>query len=159
MLWCPEHFVQKMMERRTTIVSAWKGNVEIVEREISRKLRPLRSQKICTWHRWDNIEDDSGKIHKGLVTVQKSVNELIEEILVETESMSMHLFNASWQHRQFTKLKEDLQEGTALLVLDFGQNYPCFYQDEAQQDHWFHHQVTVHPIVAYHRDSEGTLHK
>jgi hypothetical protein len=57
------------------------------------------------------------------------------------------------------QIEDDLQEGTALMVLDFGQNYPCFYQDEAQQAHWFHHQVTVHPIVAYHRDSEGTLHK
>ena len=33
------------------------------------------------------------------------------------------------------------------MVLDFGHNYACFYQDEAQTVHWFHNQVTVHPIV------------
>ena len=69
--------------------------------------------------------------------------------------MPEHIFNASWQYRQFTTLIDDLPQTTVVMVLDFGQNYACFYQDEAQAAHWFHNQVTVHPIVAYHKCPEA----
>lgn len=33
--------------------------------------------------------------------------------------------------------------------MDFGENYSCFFQDEAQGAHWARQQVTIHPIVAF----------
>ena len=65
--------------------------------------------------------------------------------------MPEHIFNASWQYRQFTSLIDDLPGTTVVMVLDLRQNYACFYQDEAHAAHWFHNQVTVHTIVAYYK--------
>ena len=47
------------------------------------------------------------------------------------------------------------------MVIGFGQNYACFYQGETQAAHWFHNQVTVHPIVAYYKcpEAEETVKK
>lgn len=36
-------------------------------------------------------------------------------------------------------------------MLDFGENYTCVSQDEAQLAHWSHSIVTVHPVVTYYR--------
>ena len=33
--------------------------------------------------------------------------------------------------------------------MDFGENYACHHQDEAQGAHWHYEQVTLHPIVTY----------
>ena len=50
-----------------------------------------------------------------------------------------------------TSLIDDLPGTTVVMVLDLGQNYACFYQDEAQDAHWFHNQVNVHTKVAYYK--------
>lgn len=42
-------------------------------------------------------------------------------------------------------------QGMALMVLDFAENFTCSFQDEVQAAHWYHEQVTVHPIVTYHQ--------
>lgn len=110
-------------------------------------LRPLRSKEVVFWQRWENVTEDNGKTHKGLVTVKKTVADLIDELVLESDMMAMHLFNAAWAHDQFLSVKDELPKDTVLMALDFGQNYACFYQDEAQTAHWYHDQVTVHPIV------------
>jgi hypothetical protein len=103
------------------------------------------------WNSWGTITTSDGKEHKGLVQNETSSTQLIEELCKEVESMPGHLFNASWQYRRFTNLLEKLPEldDTVVMVLDFGQNYACFWQDEAQSAHWFHEQITIHPVVAY----------
>ena len=121
---------------------------------LSDTLRPLQTKNLVQWYRWDTITGSDGKSHKGLVSIQDTSSALVKELCTEANVMPEHIFNASWQYRQFTTLIDDLPQTTVVMVLDFGQNYACFYQDEAQAAHWFHNQVTVHPIVAYYKCPE-----
>ena len=98
-------------------------------------LKSLRSGEPVQWYRW-GIINANGKSSKGLVSVDGTVASLIDERCHEMELQSVHLFNALWQHHQFTRLIEDIPERCVVMVLDFGQNYSTFfYQDEAQGAH------------------------
>ncbi|CAG2246971.1 unnamed protein product [Mytilus edulis] len=107
-----------------------------------------------TWYKWDTItRKDGTKItsKKGLKCLTGSGSELIAELKKELTELSIHLFVATWQHRQFSHITSNLQPQMVVMVLDFGQNYTCFYQDEAQSAHWSAEQVTVHPSICYYK--------
>ncbi|CAG2240345.1 unnamed protein product [Mytilus edulis] len=107
-----------------------------------------------TWYKWDTItRKDGTKItsKKGLKCLTGSGSELIAELKKELTELSIHLFVATWQHRQFSHIISNLQPQMVVMVLDFGQNYTCFYQDEAQSAHWSAEQVTVHPSICYYK--------
>ena len=42
----------------------------------------------------------------------------------------------------------------AVIVLDFAENYAFIVQDAAQGFHWNNSQVTIHPVVVYHRNRD-----
>ena len=90
---------------------------------------------------------------KCLVTKEGSVSSLVNELKTEVRFLAEHLFRADWQHAQFTRMRalEPFPANTALMVLDFAENFSCSYQDEVQAAHWHHQQVTLHPIVVYYR--------
>ena len=60
-------------------------------------------------------------------------------------SMAEHNFMASWNCVQYKEAKK---------VHDFAQNYLCKHQNEVQDLHWSHQQVTVMPTVAHFRCSK-----
>jgi len=43
---------------------------------------------------------------------------------------------------------------TALILMDFAENYSFHIQDETQGYHWTHQSCTVHPVVCYYKNSE-----
>ena len=55
-------------------------------------------------------------------------------------------------------IKETLQIGMLLQVLDFVQNYMNKYQDEPKECHWDHLQTVLHPIINHrHCPADGKL--
>ncbi|PIK41310.1 hypothetical protein BSL78_21840 [Apostichopus japonicus] len=50
---------------------------------------------------------------------------------------------------QFDKLRNNLPHSWVLFCMDYGQNYNCHFQDEAQSAHWSYQQATITSIVAY----------
>ena len=86
---------------------------------------------------------------KCLVTKEGSVSSLVNELKTEVRFLAEHLFRADWQHAQFTRMRalEPFPANTALMVLDFAENFSCSYQDKVQAAHWHHQQVTLHPSV------------
>lgn len=67
-----------------------------------------------------------------------------------------HLFNALYQSRTYTHLKNNLPENWALLVVDFSKNKEVLNQDEIKSAHWVKKQITMHPTVTYYKESDGT---
>ena len=63
--------------------------------------------------------------------------------------VSLPQFNTTWQHQQFASLKANRPSKWLLMIMDFGENLTCHYQDEVQGVHWARLQVTIHPVVAY----------
>ncbi|XP_033122022.1 uncharacterized protein LOC117121038 [Anneissia japonica] len=78
-----------------------------------------------------------------------SVEEMYKELLKEIETFSAHSFHAQWQHDQYNKITENIPEATVIMVMDFPENFTCFYQNEIQGAYWGKNVVTIHPIVCF----------
>ncbi|GBN57148.1 hypothetical protein AVEN_158250-1, partial [Araneus ventricosus] len=57
------------------------------------------------------------------------------------------------QSKYFSKTKDELIEGTAIILANFSENYTCIMQDAIQSVHWKKEQVTIHPFLAYVNDT------
>jgi len=110
-----------------------------------------------TWKRWEMVTQPiTQKKFMTLVCKNGTVGELLAELKGCLVPFAKHLFNAKWQSEQFEELKKNMPEKWVMFCMDFGENYSCHHQDEAQGAHWHHEQVTLHPVVAYYRcPSEG----
>jgi hypothetical protein len=71
-------------------------------------------------------------------SAQDLVQELVEDVVVPTKGCTFirHLFNADWQHSQYRELRDHLQEGQLLLVMDFAENPKSACQDEIKSFHF-----------------------
>ncbi|XP_014676865.1 PREDICTED: uncharacterized protein LOC106816757 [Priapulus caudatus] len=122
---------------------------------MKKNLEPLQSDDDVMWYKWGLIEDKNKacKSYKGIISLKGSVSTLVDEFCSELETLASHLFVAAWQYNEFKNIVNNIpeDEGTAVMVLDFGQNYACTNQDEAQSAHWHHEQATIHPIVTYYK--------
>ena len=131
--------------------------------QLKRRLQPLlegHGDKEAKWKVWRSetytktSKDKSGPVEAWQMVLKVktgTVKELIDEFLLELDPYAKHLFNARWQAQQFEHLKSNIPEKWVLLCMDFGENYNCHYQDEAQSAHWSYKQATIHPVVAYYR--------
>ena len=115
--------------------------------------------KPITWKKWSTVEKklkNKTVKRKALVTLQKNVGDLLQELEKELESYSLHLFCWHWQAAQFRTIRSNLPKKWILNVWDFAENYTCITQNEAQSAYWTRNQVTIHPIVNYyHCETEG----
>ena len=90
--------------------------------------------------------------HLPLATIQCTVAELVDKACKDVKLLSAHEFRVrSWQHNMYVCAKENSPPASALIVVDFSENYTCSLhcQDEVQSYHWGQEQVTIHPIMAY----------
>lgn len=112
-----------------------------------------------TWQRWENtkvssLKDNDIKVKKLLVTKNGTQGQLVDELLNEMSSISLHLFVAGWQYQQFNHIKQEMSERWVVVIADFAENYRTFFQDEIQSANWQYQQITLHPTIAYYRCPE-----
>ena len=69
-----------------------------------------------------------------------------------------HDFIAKQQSNDQTDIKDNLQIGEFLVLLDFAENYAFVLQDAAQGFHWNNAQATIHPFVCYYRSDDTLKH-
>ncbi|KAJ8023612.1 hypothetical protein HOLleu_36101 [Holothuria leucospilota] len=87
--------------------------------------------------------------HMVLKENSGTVKHLVQALTENLVPFSKHLFNAKWLGLQFRNLTNNIPDDWVVLCLDFGENFNCHYQDEAQSVHWRYNQATVHVVVAY----------
>lgn len=123
---------------------------ELIKGDVTRKI---------SWKRWTYVTQNKEKVTRKLVLthIAGNVEQLIEMITNDLIPLSLHLFNADWQQKQFSNLIKDVPDDTLVQVLDFAKNYLCSFQDEPQGCYWDHQQVTLHPIVCYYKDPQGNV--
>ena len=73
---------------------------------------------------------------------------LIESI----EKLTSRSYISSGQTSYLQKRKDNLDNNSAIVLLDFAENYSFALQHEVQAFHWNNVQATLHPIVIYYRD-------
>ncbi len=93
----------------------------------------------------------------SLVSLNGSVNQLIDLCAQDLQNIALHLFYADWQCKQFQKLIGNLPDNVLVQVHDFAKNYLCEFQDEVQGSFWDHSQVTIHPTICYYKNESGKL--
>ena len=138
---------RECIERKCT-----KCGVNNLDLHLENVIQKHESKEI-SWRMWKKISIEvNGKdtVKQELVKESGTVSECLIELKKEVMSISQHLFNASWQNRQFSNLIEgEVPCGTVVMVQDFAENFMCICQDEIQSAHWNHSSATIHPIVCY----------
>ena len=94
----------------------------------------------------------------NLETVVQNVEEFLTTFLRALKKYQQHAFITRMQSQHYRETKENLEEGEVLVVCDFAENYSFVIQDEIQAFHWNNAMATLHPFVAYYKESgERTL--
>ena len=109
------------------------------------------AEKPVSWNFWGHKIVGDGKKRVALLRSDGSLSELIEEVMNDLETYAAHLFHAKWQQMQFYKVMKQPPESSAVMVMDFAENFLCLNQNEVQSAHWFQVQVTIHPMVCSYR--------
>ncbi|GBN19002.1 hypothetical protein AVEN_263209-1 [Araneus ventricosus] len=88
-----------------------------------------------------------------LKTIIISVDEFVQNLVAKLSALFTHLFFTKAQSKYFSKTKDELIEGTTIILADFFEKYTCIMQDAIQRVHWKKEQVTIHPFLAYIKDT------
>ena len=91
-----------------------------------------------------------------LVTRTESVSDYVEALANMMDNLTTHHYIAKAQAQYLRECKEQLSEDTALVLLDFAENYSFLVQDAVQGVHWNNTQATLHPFVVYHKKGGKT---
>ena len=101
---------------------------------------------IINYKRWTH--DGQSKLQ----SVCETVADFITSLCTSADKTMDHHFTAKAQSSYLRHLKECLPVGTAVVLLDFAENYSFICQDAVQGFHWETSQATLHPFVVYYRE-------
>ena len=89
---------------------------------------------------------------------QTSTKEEFIKLFIESfQYLKYHNYVKETQVKYFYKLKESLEDGEALAVGDFSENFQFIIQDAIQGVHWSNDMATLHPFVVYFKDQSGNI--
>ena len=92
-----------------------------------------------------------------LNTLALPTDEFIEFAASQLDKLTSHSFIAKSQAQHLKNRKESINFDTAIILVDFSENYSFAVQDEVQGFHWNKDQCTLHPVVGYVRDVDESL--
>ena len=113
------------------------------------------SEPTYSWYVWKNVENN--RITK---TVEDgTIEDLLEHMCSLIPKFLEHCYVKRKQADAYNKerdaaLSETYNPETALLQVDFSENYTCVHQDEVQSAHWHQSQVTLFTAAIYHTGKE-----
>ena len=92
-----------------------------------------------------------------LNTLTLPTDEFIEFAASPLDKLTSHSFIAKSQAQYLKNRKESIHFDTAIILVDFFENYFFVVQDQVQGFHWNKDQCTLHPVVVYVRDVDESL--
>ena len=104
------------------------------------KFQEYDIQEDITYSQWDSTNRTTVRTHTT------PVDEFIELLVYHIDNLSKHSFIAKSQARYLKTQKEEIDEETCIILLDFAENYHFIVQDEVQGYHWNKDQCTLHPV-------------
>lgn len=112
-----------------------------------------------------NIEMKKGKIkyknwvEKGSAAYLESFTADVENLKIEIYKdivdITLHHFIADTQKRYLSYCKNNLANDTAIVLMDFPENYSFIIQQSVQTSYYNNNQATVHPICLYYKEEKG----
>ncbi|XP_067247442.1 uncharacterized protein [Chanodichthys erythropterus] len=96
------------------------------------------------WHSWESEGGFQVKIMK-----RGELRDVFALLLASATKFLKHCFIKRNQSAVFQQKMKDTSETSAVLQIDFAENYTTAYQDEIQAAHWTSRQVTLFTAVAW----------
>ena len=93
----------------------------------------------------------------ALVTLITTFEEYKEILINSINKLTRHSYLAKAQARYVKSKKESLDAKEVMALGDFAENYQYLIQDEIQSFHWSKEYCTLHPLVIYYKDGDGSL--
>ena len=116
------------------------------------------NMKYDTWERVKKVYcvkgNDKECVSMERVTKSVIVQEVLDALEVGLNGLSWHIFRATWQQHQLKLAKEHMRPKSAVIIMDYAENYTASYQDETQAAHWSQNQVTIHPMMTFVNSAE-----
>ena len=88
---------------------------------------------------------------------ESDFDDFLDNLVGKFGKLTKHHYVAKKQAEFFKQLKENLQFGECVIVLDFAENYSFLVQDAVQGFHWHNSQATIHPFVIHYVHGNGKL--
>ena len=112
-------------------------------------------EKVVTWDEWENRSYEAVRKSKDtkkgpslkkkvLVKKEATVQSCMSLLAASLDKFALHLFNATYQAKAYTQIKELVPEGTLVTCEDFAENWRTQYQDEPTSVHYCYEQATVY---------------
>ena len=113
------------------------------------KFQEYYIEEDITYSQWDSTNRATLRKH---IT---PVDEFIELLVYYLTNLSKYPFIAKGQAQYLKVRKEEIDEETCIILLDFAENYHFIVQDEVQGYHWNKDQCTLHPVVIYYKNQQN----
>ena len=99
------------------------------------------------YKQWESVDRST------LETITKAVDDYVDSFCDQIKFLIPHSFIAKQQSFFQTDAVSTLLPRQFVVIGDFSGNYSFVMQDAAQGFHWNNSQTTIHPFVAYYRES------
>ena len=105
------------------------------------KFQEYDIEKDITYSQWDSANRTTLRTHTT------PADEFIKLLVYHIDSLSKHSFITKSHARYLKARREEIDEETCIILLDFTENDHFIKQDEVQKYHWKKDQCTFHPVV------------
>ena len=106
-----------------------------------------------TYQLWDSTDRTS------MSTMVSTLGEFIDLLVKKIDALTSHSFTAKSQAAYLKERKTQLTSESAIIIMDFAENYEYVIQDEVQSYHWSKERCTLHPVSLYTKNGEILEHK
>lgn len=100
---------------------------------------------------WKTIDKQT-----DLVTEVAERSDVVRFAAEKLHKMIPHEFVARKQSNYFKNLKSSIPPNKVVVLMDFAMNFSCVFPEEIQSYHFSKKQVTLHPVVIFHRPEGQT---
>lgn len=90
------------------------------------------------WQQWEVVDG-----RPKLMNVDGTCEIALEDLVKKVPHFKIHSFVKKVQADYFENKKKSLSENSAVLQIDFAENYSMVSQDEIQSAHWNHGQISI----------------
>lgn len=118
------------------------------------------------WNQWERVEvvvpakkNKPRKVCKKMKKVYKegTIKDVFISLRSKMPNFLEHVFVKRKQSNYFEERKSNLQQGEAVVQVDFAENYSCKNQDEIQSAHWHQEQITLFTVAVWTRNEDKDL--
>ena len=152
--------ILKMLKTHINTPTRPESFIKLTNEQILAKVKSIQNVNQFSFNVWKKVAVVyKGKHTKKMKLVTETLNptEFYQRLLTDLNDFREHVFRISCQFKEQRKLKENLPEGHVYIHMDFAEDYKCRSQNEVQSAYWSQTQVTIHPVVIYHKNNEGKL--